>query len=238
MSSVLDRGQRERLRRVLIATSTTMIGLLTVIAILAMFAIWSMNKSWQRGSAEINEVRELRATALSTQIDFKIQIQEWKNLLLRGSDPASLVQYRAAFEARAIAVSAALQMFSAAVTRLHYPELKARGDAIRTDYDKLCAHYRAVLDGTLQQRASLAIEDALRIDRAVRGEDRSIQIELDALSTLTDDIGGEKERAIPTRLQERYHTLRLMLFAAAGLALALIAFNLYFGVSVLRESSP
>ena len=36
-------------------------------------------------------------TARSAQVDFKIQVQEWKNILVRGDDQAALDKYRAAF---------------------------------------------------------------------------------------------------------------------------------------------
>ena len=43
------------------------------------------------------------------QVDFKKQVQEWKDLLLRGGDPAAFTQYRAAFTSQADAVEADLE---------------------------------------------------------------------------------------------------------------------------------
>ena len=36
-------------------------------------------------------------TARSAQVEFKIQVQEWKNILVRGNDPAQLDKYSKAF---------------------------------------------------------------------------------------------------------------------------------------------
>src|SRR3954465_9108777 len=36
-------------------------------------------------------------TARGAQVEFKIQVQEWKNILIRGNDPALLERYTQAF---------------------------------------------------------------------------------------------------------------------------------------------
>jgi hypothetical protein len=55
------------------------------------------------------------------QVTFKKQVQEWKDLLLRGSDPAALRHYEAAFQQEEQnVVSAAAQLKETRRTKRSY----------------------------------------------------------------------------------------------------------------------
>jgi hypothetical protein len=76
-------------------------GLICILVVNLMAGLYAFGL-YQRANSQAAEVREassqIVATALSTQVRFKKQVQEWKNILLRGQDPALFDQYLAQFE--------------------------------------------------------------------------------------------------------------------------------------------
>jgi methyl-accepting chemotaxis protein-1 (serine sensor receptor) len=56
--------------------------------------------------------------ARSAQVQFKIQVQEWKNTLLRGKDPAAFNKYRQAFIDESAATQKQLKTLEALMPRI------------------------------------------------------------------------------------------------------------------------
>ena len=57
-------------------------------------------------------------TARAAQVHFKIQVQEWKNILLRGNDPAQLEKYTSSFKKSGDTTRAELEKVNALLARL------------------------------------------------------------------------------------------------------------------------
>lgn len=75
--------------------------LITALAILVAVVIWSINSLWGQVYEYqwiIDNDAKNQSTTLQIQGDFKIQVQEWKNVLLRGSNPEKLDKYWAGFQ--------------------------------------------------------------------------------------------------------------------------------------------
>jgi PAS domain S-box-containing protein len=95
-------------------------------------------------SAQIYEQTfEIVALSLSAQVHFKKQVQEWKNILLRGSDPAQFELYLAGFKTQE-------QQTQAAIGRLvglleQEPDLQGTAERFLGTHTRLGKDYRAAL---------------------------------------------------------------------------------------------
>ncbi|PHV38819.1 methyl-accepting chemotaxis protein [Janthinobacterium sp. BJB304] len=129
------------------------------------------NEAMQRSVA----LTEAVDAARSAQVEFKIQVQEWKNILLRGGDAAAFQRYREAFVA------------SGAQTRKELKGLQAMMEALKLDtapveralqaHDALGVSYLAALQKFDGARA----DSAHTVDALVKGMDREPTRQIDAI---------------------------------------------------------
>ncbi|WP_298187403.1 methyl-accepting chemotaxis protein [uncultured Pseudomonas sp.] len=108
-------------------------------------------------------------------LDFKTQIQEWKNVLLRGSDSAQLNKYWSQFEAQERKVQDTLSKLSLLAS--NDLDLKRKVDSLRNEHQNLGSKYRAGRDAFIAAGA-----DAKAGDTAVAGIDRNTTEQMDALA--------------------------------------------------------
>jgi methyl-accepting chemotaxis protein len=165
------------------------------------------------------EVTHANDAARSAQVHFKKQVQEWKNVLLRGYDPELLRRHLGAFGQEEAAVRAELgRLRTLAGER---GGIGAEVDAILATHRNLGERYRAALgDGG-------GAPDQRRVDAAVRGIDRAPTDALDALVVrITRDgevrmvaLQAEADRLLGRTLAE----LAVLLLVGSGLVLWLAA---------------
>ncbi len=110
----------------------------------------------------------------AANVEFKIQVQEWKNVLLRGQDSANLERYWSQFEAQERKVQERLgQLIQVAAAD---PALKAQVERLRSEHQSLGANYRKGRDAFVAAGA-----DAQAGDAAVKGIDRTASEQMSAL---------------------------------------------------------
>ncbi|HZX17631.1 MAG TPA: methyl-accepting chemotaxis protein [Pseudomonas sp.] len=147
---------------------------LILVTALACFSFLSSGMQAYRGLLE----GPLEASALieSTNLNFKTQVQEWKNVLLRGSDKAQLDKYWSQFEAQERKVQDSLGTLSelAGADRT----LKTKVDALRSEHQTLGVNYRKGRDAFVAAGGDAAVGD-----KAVSGIDRNTAQQLEALSS-------------------------------------------------------
>ena len=105
--------------------------------------------------------------ARKAQVDFKIQVQEWKNVLLRGDNPDNFKKYKAAFENKGKEVQAGLK------------ELGKLFEEFKLDTGAIKEALRATETINEKYPVALAQHDlgkagsAHKIDKLVKGMDRA-----------------------------------------------------------------
>jgi hypothetical protein len=72
----------------------------------ALFGIFSLNQSLDTYQISVQDSHAHERAVANMLDDFKVQAQEWKNVLLRGKDPKQLERYWTAFEKKDREVSA------------------------------------------------------------------------------------------------------------------------------------
>ncbi len=138
-------------------------------------------------------------TARSAQVEFKIQVQEWKNILLRGNDKAQFDKYRAAFDKSGATTRAELQKVNLLLAKLalHTPLVD---DALKLHAD-LGVNYLNALAQFDQANA----DSAHVVDAAVKGMDRPPTAKIDEIvafiQTESHRVGVEMSAAMVSAKQ-------------------------------------
>jgi methyl-accepting chemotaxis protein len=133
----------------------------------------------------------LRASQLidEANLQFKVQVQEWKNVLLRGKQPADLDKYWKQFEERQRDVQGILGEL---IGRAGVPApVKTRIEALRDEHRQLGAAYQKGRDAFVASGGDPAAGDA-----AVKGVDRAASEQMSALVVELRKLGTEQSMLI------------------------------------------
>ena len=109
----------------------------------------------------------------AANVEFKIQVQEWKNVLLRGQDGTNLTKYWSQFEAQERKVQDILGQLSQVAAD---PALRTQVERLRSEHQNLGANYRKGRDAFVAAGANAQAGDA-----AVKGIDRAASEQMSAL---------------------------------------------------------
>ena len=120
-------------------------------------------------------------TARQAQVDFKKQIQEWKNTLLRGNDPAAFEKYSKAFDKEGEAVRKNLKEAKSLMAELGVQTESV--DAALKVHTDLEGNYRQAL-----KSYNVANKDSAGIvDKLVKGMDRAPTEQIDGIVKTIQD---------------------------------------------------
>ncbi|MCQ4319702.1 methyl-accepting chemotaxis protein [Stutzerimonas stutzeri] len=151
-----------------------------------------------------------------TNLEFKVQVQEWKNVLLRGKNPDNLAKYWGSFETQENKVQDLLATLGQQLSKRD-AAVANQVQGLREEHRSLGVAYRAGRDAYIA-----AGYDPFAGDAAVKGIDRATSDQLSALvaelreSALrsSDEISSAADSAIATGA---------LIMLAAGALIALIS---------------
>lgn len=188
-------------------------------------------------SGNINAYQDLLAQEMlaasevdQANLEFKIQVQEWKNVLLRGSDPAVLDKYWNQFVEQETKVQQSLEAL------LAVPALE---DEFRQQASRLKDEHRSLGQAYRQGRAAFiaANADSKAGDAAVKGIDRAASEQMSALVKQLHEHAQTKSVAIAssasgTILSGVFILVGAAIVVAIG-SLALVNHNLLVPIGTL-----
>lgn len=215
------------IRRAVTSSAFVMILLVAVMGLFALFSIWSINRAWTDGMNRSNELRTLSTAALEAQVAFKVQVQEWKNILLRGDDPALFSRYHEAFAKEGASVQALLGRVRDQAALIGFPDHAGQADEISKAHGDLSRSYQQTLSSVESSAGTLSADAARSIDRKLRGADRALE---DRIGQLAKDIAHaaeDKRMALVSGMNARYETLRWFIVGVILLAVLVTAFMLH-----------
>ncbi|KTS27482.1 methyl-accepting chemotaxis protein [Pantoea stewartii] len=150
-------------------------------------------------------------TARSAQVQFKIQVQEWKNILLRGTQGQNTFdKYKTAFLNESQKTQQLLTRLSQIQAKLNLPV--APVEQARAAHAGLERQYLTALNSYLIND----ISSPARVDHQVTGIDRAPTQQIDALVTSTLARAQEMHRDIDASNLAHYQQTRLLLLIAMG----------------------
>jgi methyl-accepting chemotaxis protein len=163
-------GTRVAILAALMAASTLLIGLT------GWMALQGNARQFEAYSAKARHLEQAIDLARGAQVAFKVQIQEWKNTLLRGGDEAAYQKYSQAFVKEGDAAQAKLLALKAELGTLGMPTSDV--DNARAALDVLKAKY---LDALTHYERADADKSAHTVDALVKGMDRPPVKKLDEI---------------------------------------------------------
>ena len=164
--------------------------------------------------------------ARGAQVEFKTQVQEWKNILLRGSDPEQLAKYTAAFKKSGAKTQADLKSAGALLDKLAIrttlvdEALKAHGD-LMTSYLKALEQF----DGANPESPKL-------VDGLVKGMDRPPTVKIGDIVTFMQKQNRDGAAAAMKENAEAQRTSTIQL---GLIVLATIAVGVMFMAWIIRS---
>lgn len=130
----------------------------------ALFGVYELKESLNRYRTEVKASNDSQFAFDEITIDFKEQVQEWKDTLLRGKDPGDLERYWSAFTDREREVSIHT---AALIASLPPGDSRTLLERFSQEHEKLSVSYRKGLERFKKAGFDPAVGDA-----AVRGIDR------------------------------------------------------------------
>ncbi|HDS1037285.1 TPA: HAMP domain-containing protein [Stenotrophomonas maltophilia] len=174
------------------------------LAIVLLCALAGLASAWLKLSTDVPPEVAHSRDAERLQREFRGQVQEWKNVLLRGHDDALRQRHLQAFDDEGKLVDTLAQ----SLTGSPDAGTRERAQAFIGLHAQLQKDYHAALQAFAEAGYDPAAGDTL-----VRGKDRPVAAALDGLSTHASQVA---EAAVSARSQQARRTLVL----SAGLTIA------------------
>ncbi len=195
------------------------------IAILIASALIStaiMKSSVDESESILTGIKQLEKQADLANLNFKRQVQEWKNVLLRGQDPDRMERYWTAFQTEAREIQMIMTFLESGLDG--YPELQQIAGQFLDDHQAMSVAYSEGRQAFIDSGFDHTVGDA-----AVSGIDR-------APSAALEELGQALAALADNQVSAAVTGANTAMWAAMGVALGLGAMVLVAMLVLLRQT--
>lgn len=205
--------------------------LIVISSAAALYSIHASGLHHGRSLKRFDEFKEAINCARMAQVSFKTQVQEWKNILLRGQNSADYEEYLRRFAESESRVDTELGALSGLMQTLELDPDEVK--KLLAEHATLGRSYRAALENYRKGEVSSIVA----VDRSVRGMDRKMNEEIDALVGKIDGKGDSYLEKFSAQAKKDEAFFRRLLLGFSVVTM-LAAFVFIFQALRLRRTEP
>jgi methyl-accepting chemotaxis protein len=219
-------------RRRIIITVGIFTVLTVAIGLYSLIAIVETNKRLHKSVLEGQMMVKATDTARLAQVHFKKQVQEWKNILLRGNEQDLYDKHLRAFDDEDRRVNESLQSLSdmTATIGLSVPEIT---EAIKV-HENLGKQYR----DALKHYNHSNLKSAVLVDKIVRGIDRNPTDQIDTIVGIIKAQTDKRLKATETVAKTQLEAYQGFSVFLIFLVLAGVCFGIFNARSIIKGLPP
>ncbi len=158
---------------------------------LGYFSLEKMDKFSLEQMKKVESVNTISSDALLATVLFKKQVQEWKNMLIRGHKPKDYDKYSRQFENTRLAVVKKVKKIINESN--NQPQLQKIAQQFLNEHEKLTQQYYAAIPLLLKKENGLGYRD---VDTQVRGIDRAPTTLIESVREMAEKINIETARKV------------------------------------------
>ena len=173
--------------------------------------------------------QQLNDTSRQAQVDFQRQVQEWKNILIRGNDKESYTKYYDGFEKREKLVQEGLKKVNDGLTnkishikeaerRDQFVKIKGEIETLINNHKDLGEKYRDALKAFDGEDP----ETGKKVDLTLRGIDRPTSQGMDKVSEDITKLTAVELGALEVKVDEKSRENISMLLLASGILFGIV----------------
>jgi len=191
-----------------------------ILAAIALYQIALLHDHSDRALHQSEQTTQALVQVETAAVEFKRQVQEWKDILLRGNDPEKFTKYRSQFEQREAKMDESLRAAAATFGELEATDKVQKIEAVIKLHQEMGVAYREAMKAYVQADP-LAYRT---VDKLVAGMDRPLTEALTKLVAQVETDASADVRAAQRLIDEKQSAAR-MYFGV----IVVLAFLLVFG---------
>jgi methyl-accepting chemotaxis protein len=203
--------------------------LIIVIGLYSFITILESNQHFHKSVLEGQTMTNAVDTARLSQVHFKKQVQEWKNILLRGNDKDLFDKHLRAFNEEDQKVNEYLKSLSqiASSSGMSVPQI---ADVIKV-HEKLGHQYREALKKYKQSD----LKSAVLVDKGICGIDRQMTDDLDTMVLIIKNISEKRLKEMEATVKTKLETYQILSFFVIFLVIASVGFGIFNAWSITKD---